>query len=92
MGLFCSEVFLQERTELVMVWGGERKDSKGLFYVGCSIYAQFIGKPAYLEPISQSMQKPIGGLSALAVSATNSMLKNRDEPICRLLANQCRNQ
>ena len=57
-------------------WGGESQESKGLFYVGCSIYAQFIGKPSYLEPNSGSMQKPIGGLSALAVFATNSMLKN----------------
>jgi len=62
MGLFCSEGFLQERTELVMVWGGESQKSKVLLYVGCSIYAQFIGKPSYLEPNSRSMQKPIEGV------------------------------
>ena len=67
---------MQERTLLVMVWGGERKDSKGLLYVGCSVYAQSIGKPAYLEPNSGSLQKPIEGLSLLALSATKSMLKN----------------
>jgi hypothetical protein len=32
-------------------------------------------EPAYLEPISGSLQKPIGGLSVLALSATISMQK-----------------
>ena len=32
-------------------------------------------RPAYLEPNSQSMQKPIGGRSVLALFTTNSMLK-----------------
>jgi hypothetical protein len=31
---------------------------------------------AYLEPNSQSLQKPIGGRSVLALSTTKSMLKN----------------
>jgi len=31
--------------------------------------------PSYLEPNSESMQKPIGGLSVLALFTTNSMLK-----------------
>jgi len=42
--------------------GGERKENKGLFSVGCSFYAQFIGKSSYLEPNSGSLQKPVEGL------------------------------
>jgi len=48
-------------------------------------------EPAYLEPNRNRMQKTIGGLSVMAFFTVNSMLKNRDKPICRLIANQCRN-
>jgi len=59
-----------------MVWGGESQRASLNRFLGYSIYAQFTGKPAYLPPNRDSLQKPIGGLSLLALSATISMLKN----------------
>jgi len=35
------------------------------------------GNPAYLQPNSNSMQKPVGGLSVLALFSTKSTLKKR---------------
>ena len=49
-----------------MFRGGESQKSKALLNAGYSIKAQCTGKPAYLKPNSNSMQKPIGGLSVLA--------------------------
>jgi hypothetical protein len=45
--------------------GGERQRSSVGSDTGYSEKAQCTGKPAYLEPNSNSMQKPIGGLLAL---------------------------
>jgi len=58
----------------------EVKSQRGIA-VSCSGYsenAQRKGTPSYLEPNSDSLQKPIEGGLVLAVSATNSMLKNRE--------------
>ena len=37
-------------------------------------------RAAYLAPNSGSLQKPVEGLSPLVFSATNNMLKNRQQP------------
>ena len=42
------------------------------------------GKPSYLEPISDSLQKPIGGLPALALFTTkNRTCHTKVQPIYR---------
>jgi hypothetical protein len=46
--------------------GGERQRSSIGSSTGNSDKAQCKGTPAYLEPNSNTMQKPIEGLSALA--------------------------
>jgi len=58
--------------------GGENQQGSLIKVTGYSVTAHCTGKPAYLEPNSNSMQKPIGGLSVLAFSATKSMLKPAD--------------
>jgi hypothetical protein len=52
---------------------------------------QACAEPAYLDPNRNTMQKPIGGPSLLALFAIKSMLKTRDKHIWSLIANQCRN-
>ena len=44
--------------------GGSQKGSLNRF-TGYSVKAQCTGEPAYLEPNSECMQKPIEGLSAV---------------------------
>jgi len=45
--------------------GGENQQGSLIKVTGYSVTAHCTGKPAYLEPNSNSMQKPIGGLLAL---------------------------
>jgi hypothetical protein len=54
------------------VWGGDLERGGLTFFTGYSAKAQCTGKPAYLQPNSQSMQKPVGGLPVLTISATNN--------------------
>jgi hypothetical protein len=49
-----------------MFRGGESQKSKAFLNAGYSDKAHCTGKPAYLKPNSNSMQKPIGGLSQTA--------------------------
>jgi hypothetical protein len=70
--------------------GGENQRGSLNRITGYSEKAQCTGNPAYLEPNSQSMQKPIGGRSLLAFSAFKSMLKNQDKHIWSLIAVHCR--
>ena len=57
--------------------GGEIQRKSLNHTSGYSEEAQRIGKPAYLEPNSDSMQKPIEGLPALGLSATKKMQNSR---------------
>jgi hypothetical protein len=50
------------------VLGGDLERAGLTQFSGYSAIAQCTGKPAYLEPNSNSMQKPIGGLSSLNVT------------------------
>jgi hypothetical protein len=45
--------------------GGESQKASLNQVTGYSTYAQFTGNPAYLEPNSQSMQKPVEGRSRI---------------------------
>ena len=57
---------------VLRVQGGEVQRGSLTQFSGYSEKAQCTGKPSYLEPISGSMQKPIGGLSLLATSSTKN--------------------
>jgi hypothetical protein len=61
---------MQERNRPLMFRGGENQKSKALLNTGYSDKAQCTGKPAYLKPNSNSMQKPIGGLSCACFAET----------------------
>jgi hypothetical protein len=58
--------------------GGETQQTSLNHSSGYSKKPNAKKNPAYLEPISQSLQKPIEGLPVLALSATNTMLKNQE--------------
>jgi hypothetical protein len=51
-----------------MMLGGESQRARLNQVTGYSMKAQCTGKPAYLEPNRDSMQKPIGGLSPQPLS------------------------
>jgi hypothetical protein len=55
------------------VWGGDFQGGSLTHSSGYSAKAQCTGKPSYLEPNSRYMQKPIGGLSVLALFTTKNM-------------------
>ncbi len=58
------------------VLGGESQQGRLSHISGCSANAYSIGKPSYLEPNSNSLQKSIEGvLWLLAFSAVNGMLE-----------------
>jgi hypothetical protein len=53
----------QVKKRMLHVCGGETQESNLNHISGYPAKAQCTGKPAYFEPNSQSMQKPIEGLS-----------------------------
>ena len=55
--------------------GGDFQKGSLNHVTGYSATAQCTGKPSYLEPNSQSMQKTIEGLLVLELLATNGMLE-----------------
>ena len=57
------------------VLGGDFQKGSLNHVTGYSATAQCTGKPSYLEPNSQSMQKTIEGLLVLELLATNGMLE-----------------
>jgi hypothetical protein len=57
---------------LSAAWGGERQNSSVGFDVGFSEAARCIGTRSYLEPNRDSLQKPIGGLSVMALFTINN--------------------
>jgi hypothetical protein len=61
--------------------GGERQRKSASSDTGYSEKAQCTGTPAYLEPNSNTLQKPIGGLSALAFSTVTHMFHSKVQPI-----------
>jgi hypothetical protein len=57
--------------------GGESQKASLNHVTSYSTYAQYIGKPAYLDPNRDTMQKPIGGLPVMALFTTKNALKKR---------------
>jgi hypothetical protein len=57
---------------VLRVQGGEVQRGSLTQFSGYSEKAQRTGKPSYLEPNSNRMQKPIEGLSLLAASSTKN--------------------
>ena len=62
MGLFSSR-FPARMGKGMSVWGGGLGRGSLTLFSGYSAIAQCTGKPAYSELNSNSMQKPVGGLS-----------------------------
>jgi hypothetical protein len=69
----------KERVKItVQLAGGERQRSSLNLDPGYSAKAHCKGNQTYLEPNSDSLHKPIGGLSVLAAFAVKSMLKKAE--------------
>jgi hypothetical protein len=69
------------------VLGGESQRASLNQVTGYSEKAQCTGKPAYLEPISGSLQKPVGGLSektgegvAIGAETRQKHVENQPKP------------
>jgi len=61
---------------MFMVWGGECQRGKAVSSTGYSATAQCTGKPSYLKPNSQSMQKSIERVYRIGDSHSQKHVKN----------------
>jgi hypothetical protein len=87
----CVQVFLAQVRNMDL-WGGEVERGCLREFSGYSETAQRIGKPSYLEPISQSLQKRQSIGHVLERKQRKTMLKTHYEPIWSVLEIVCRNQ
>jgi hypothetical protein len=67
IGLVFSVWFWVPQLVFYSASGGESRRDCFSYVSGCSKKAQCIGKLSYLDPNRNTMQKPIGGLSASAL-------------------------